>query len=287
MHSFPSIPFQRPDGNALPFELIPLQPFGSRPRFYTSYHRAAFTELWYVQEGVCEQSIDLKHYRLEPDCIGIVPRGAITLKGDTSSLGGWLIIFAEEFLTMEQQRVVAELSIFHPLSEQHLVSLRADERSEFDALMHLWQHEYRNSTYPYYQTVMQHLVMTFLLKLEHLVQQTQPDRPAEAKQMYCSFAQVLERHFTQQHSVEFYAHHLHTTPRKLSDALKEAVGKTTQELLLERLMVEAKRYLAYTTLTVKEIADALGFHNPFYFSRIFKKKVGRSPDHFKQHLAAQ
>lgn len=285
MNPFPAIPFQRPDGKNLPFELITLQPFGQRPHFYSSYHRADFTELWYVQEGFCEQSsIDLKKYRLERDHIAIVPRGCITYKGDTTSLGGLLMIFTEDFLTAEQQTIIAKLSMFDPLSEPHAIHLQARERDEFEALIRLWQLEYQNVTYPYYQTVMQHLVVTFLLKVEHLWQQNQPQRPPEAKHIYRLFTQLLEEHFTKQHGVEFYANHLHISPRKLSDFLKEATGKTTQDLILGRLMVEAKRHLAYTTLAVKEIADLLGFDNPFYFSRIFKKKAGHSPEHFKQQL---
>lgn len=285
MKSLPAIPFQRPDGKRLPFELIVLEPFGARPKFYSSYHRAAFTELWYVREGSSEQSIDLKKYRLEQDHIVIVPRGCITYKGETASLGGFLMIFTEDFLTAEQQHIAAKLSIFDPLSEPHAIHLQARERDEFEALIHLWQLEYQNSNYPYYQTVMQHLVITFLLKVEHLWQENQPQRPPEAKHFYRLFTHLLEEHFTKQHGVEFYAGHLHISPRKLSDFLKEATGKTTQELILERLMVEAKRHLAYTTLAVKEVADALGFDNPFYFSRIFKKKVGSSPDQFKQQIS--
>lgn len=132
MNSFPSVPFQRPDGKHLPFELIILKPFGERPRFYESYHRAAFIELWYIQEGVCEQTLDLKPYRLEANTIGIVPRGSITSKGDTRSLGGFLMIFKEEFLTAEQQMTVDELSIFDPLVERQSLALEKRERAEFD-----------------------------------------------------------------------------------------------------------------------------------------------------------
>ena len=65
-------------------------------------------------------------------------------------------------------------------------------------------------------------------------------------------------------------------------ALSQATGKTTKELILDRVMVEAARLLRFTDLTVGQIAAQVGFTDPLYFSRAFKRQRGESPQAFRE-----
>ena len=80
-----------------------------------------------------------------------------------------------------------------------------------------------------------------------------------------------------------YAEKLHVTERCLSDATRMATGLTTTELVHQRVVLEAKRMLAHSALNVTSIAIRLGFEDPSYFSRFFRKYVGLSPRDFKSH----
>ena len=84
-------------------------------------------------------------------------------------------------------------------------------------------------------------------------------------------------------SVNFMASELNLSPRYLSDLLKQETGKTAIELIHLFLVSEAKNLLTGTDQTVSEIAYKLGFENPPYFSRLFKKETGISPNEFKKH----
>ncbi|GAB3387028.1 hypothetical protein GCM10027514_28270 [Azotobacter armeniacus] len=57
-------------------------------------------------------------------------------------------------------------------------------------------------------------------------------------------------------------------------------------MIHQRLLLEAKRNLIYTTMTVNELSDALGFNDPAYFSRFFRRLAGQSPKAFRQSAAA-
>jgi AraC-like DNA-binding protein len=85
-------------------------------------------------------------------------------------------------------------------------------------------------------------------------------------------------------TVKCMADHLHVSPRYLSDLLKAETGKTAQELIHLFLISEAKNILAGTGKTVAEIAYALGFENLPYFSRLFKKQVGKTPVEYRNSL---
>lgn len=83
-------------------------------------------------------------------------------------------------------------------------------------------------------------------------------------------------------TVKYMAEQLHVSPRYLSDLLKQETGKTGIELIHIFLIAEAKHLLASAHTTVAEIGYALGFENMPYFSRLFKREVGMSPNQYKK-----
>lgn len=83
-------------------------------------------------------------------------------------------------------------------------------------------------------------------------------------------------------TVKLIASELNLSPRYLSDLLKQETGKTAMELIHLFLISEAKNLLTGADQTVSEIAYKLGFENPPYFSRLFKKETGMSPNEFKK-----
>ncbi|MDB6158194.1 MAG: AraC family transcriptional regulator [Gammaproteobacteria bacterium] len=85
-------------------------------------------------------------------------------------------------------------------------------------------------------------------------------------------------------SVAQYAKALNVTPARLRAACIEVTGKTPMRVLEERLVLEAKRNLTYTNMTVAQIAYYLGFTDPAYFSRFFSKLAGESPAAFRRRV---
>jgi AraC-like DNA-binding protein len=70
----------------------------------------------------------------------------------------------------------------------------------------------------------------------------------------------------------------------LARTLSGLTGRSTKELVTERVMVEAARQLRYTDLTVGEIAFRVGFTDPLYFSRAFKRQTGASPQAYRDSV---
>lgn len=93
--------------------------------------------------------------------------------------------------------------------------------------------------------------------------------------------EFIEKSFLQEKSPQFYASKLNISPKHLNRITKEMVGKTTTELITERVILEAKRLLIHGKLTFTEIAYELGYEDYSYFSRLFKKKVGENPSVFQ------
>lgn len=97
---------------------------------------------------------------------------------------------------------------------------------------------------------------------------------------YIAFKLAVETHLTEQHDVHTIADKLAMTTSSLYGVVKEFSGVSPKEWMTNRLMLEAQRKLQYSTLSVKELAYELGFNDPDYFSRLFKKSIGKSVSAF-------
>lgn len=96
------------------------------------------------------------------------------------------------------------------------------------------------------------------------------------------FAQLIEAHYTQHHQVADYANRIGITPAHLNVITQMHTGKSALRLIHERLLLEARRELVYTTRTISTISYSLGFADPGYFTRFFKRVAGVSPKTFRQ-----
>lgn len=95
------------------------------------------------------------------------------------------------------------------------------------------------------------------------------------------FKRLAEEKFREWHKVKDYASELHISTKHLSQTVKNITGKVAKDHIQDRLILEAKRLLLHTTLSIKEIAYEIGFEEPLHFSGFFKRCVGVSPRHFR------
>lgn len=98
------------------------------------------------------------------------------------------------------------------------------------------------------------------------------------------FENLVETHHRLKRFPSFYADELHISPTYLNKLCKEQLGQTAGEFIRKRITLEAKRQLQYTNLSVKEIADLLGFESTSYFVTFFKKMTNKTPDVFRKQL---
>lgn len=106
--------------------------------------------------------------------------------------------------------------------------------------------------------------------------------PSSGSTHLARYAQMIETHFSRQHRVGWYAGRLGVTAAHLNSIAQTLAGKTALQLIHERLLLEARRELIYTTRPVSAIADSLGFADPGYFTRFFKRLAGPSPKDFRR-----
>jgi AraC family transcriptional activator of pobA len=105
-------------------------------------------------------------------------------------------------------------------------------------------------------------------------------------ELFSRFRVEVERHYKDQWRVGRYAEQLRIAPVRLNRLCLKIAGKSAFEITQERLMLEACRKLTYVPAGVAGIAYELGFQDPAYFSRLFKKLVGMTPKEYRQRTQA-
>jgi AraC-like DNA-binding protein len=91
------------------------------------------------------------------------------------------------------------------------------------------------------------------------------------------FMLLIEENYQLNVKVNDYANMLSITSNHLTQLVKQITGKTTNEILQEKNILEIKRLLLYTNLTVTEIAAQMNFADQSYFTKYFKKCTGLTP----------
>lgn len=101
-------------------------------------------------------------------------------------------------------------------------------------------------------------------------------------ELFSRFRTQVEEHYKDQWQIGQYADVLRITPTRLNRLCLKLSGKSAFDLTQDRLMLEACRKLTYLPATIASIAYELGFQDPAYFSRLFKKRIGVTPKAFRR-----
>ena len=101
------------------------------------------------------------------------------------------------------------------------------------------------------------------------------------------FRALVDERFRSQPSLAVLAAEIGITPTQLNRVCRQVLGRPALALLHERLALEAQRDLAYTTMSVKQVASQLGFADAAYFTRFFQRQTGSTPTAWRQARAGQ
>lgn len=107
-------------------------------------------------------------------------------------------------------------------------------------------------------------------------------RSSMAQTTFIAFRRLIDQHHRRLHSVKEYASMLGVSPKTLTNHVAECSPHSPLEIINARLVLEAKRMLRYGTMMVKEIAFELGFEDPSYFVKFFKRHTGQLPADFRE-----
>jgi AraC-like DNA-binding protein len=128
--------------------------------------------------------------------------------------------------------------------------------------------------------IIRHQLRLLMVHLSRLYAATSP-APFAAVGLVRRFHQAVERSFRASTSVREYARGLSVTTSHLNESLRLETGLTARDLIQARLVLEAKRLLLHSEMTMAEIGYELGFEDPSYFSRFIRRELKTNPTEFR------
>ena len=130
------------------------------------------------------------------------------------------------------------------------------------------------------------LIKIFLLGLIESVHGLHPILHQETadKPVYVKFKKLLNEHYKEHRTVQYYAEKLVINPKKLNSITKKHFGETAIQSIHNRILIEIKRQLMFSDLSHKEIAFDLGFNSPSALNKFVKAKLQETPTELQQEL---
>lgn len=146
--------------------------------------------------------------------------------------------------------------------------------------------ELNREDYIYKKEVIQRYCEIWVLKNislnDNFDEKPELNKPLNRKEeIFHDFLTLLEKYYTHERSISFYADRMCLTPKYLSTIIKEVSGKHGMQWIDEYVSLEAKALLRNSNLSVKQVSDQLNFPSQSMFGRFFKKMTGYSPKQYK------
>lgn len=120
-----------------------------------------------------------------------------------------------------------------------------------------------------------------------LLNEVNKQSASRSEQRLKRFIDLLESNFETHHNVDWYADKVGVTSAHLNEICKKLRKQTALSLIHQRLVTEAQRHLIFTIKPASDIAESLGFSDPAYFSRFFKRLTGTTPKQFRDNKISQ
>lgn len=198
------------------------------------------------------------------------------------------ILFHGDFYCIEyhKKEVACNGLLFNNIYLQPFVTVSAETYREIKGVIDRMNNELGAETQFSASVVKAYLQLILALSSKAKKQQLDVADVADAAELRegAVFQQLLEAHFLTEKSVNFYANELNLSADAFSRKIKRQLGKLPSMLIRERIVLESKKLLHLTYLSIKEIALKLHFDDVHYFSRYFKKEVGVSPSEFRTRV---
>ena len=96
------------------------------------------------------------------------------------------------------------------------------------------------------------------------------------------YLRLVEAHYREHLPVETYAARLGISSLQLNQLCRALASQTALQVVHQRLLLEARRNLSYTRMSIGQLSDRLGFSDPTYFARFFKRLSGQTPNAYRR-----
>jgi AraC family transcriptional activator of pobA len=246
-------------------------------------HLHDYEELIIATEGQLEHFIDFKNTTLDAPLVCFVTKGKIhraipKLKNGRCQM--WILRFKSEFIPN------ITFNLYTSYHDHAMIQL--PQGACFNRLVTICQiieTEMKQANPDL--GVVRHLLTALFIMIESEKNKNLPQTETinhTQNTTLINFLKILEENFRRSEGVEFYAEKLFMSSRNLNLICKTIINQTVSELIENRKLIEAKNQLTYSDKNISEIGFDLGYSEKAYFTKVFKKRTGKTPKEFREEM---
>ncbi len=284
MHGIPTYSLDNFKGDTdRPYQI---EVFDANRHFEVEYpHYHDFFEVLFLVKGSGYHIIDSNTYKIEPPCIFFLSPGQAHKVELSEDISGYIFLFTGEFylLGKSNKNKLLEYPFFFNVKQEN-PPLRIESQQDENFLISLFKRGSENVKNQKLSNMeFSHALLDLILcTCEQLYPEDQYQvEKRKGHILVKRFRELIEEKYHSNLSIKEYASELRVSENHLTATVKELTGKTSKELIRQKQMLEIKRLLHYTDLSIKEIADRLNFKDQSYFTKFFKKEEGISPVEYR------
>ncbi len=282
-------PFPQPQ-MAAECMILPLQTLFSRSAAYPmdmpqrlhSYMVTLFTR------GAGQHLVDFQVYDYREKMLLFVAQHQVHQWQINLKNEGLVLAFSNEFLyqSAADRNLLARYRIFDYSLQSPMLLLNDTDYQHFLLLFQELRQEFDQPGADSFKAeIMRNLVRTLLLRAERLKQSETLPTALSHYQDFARFKDRLENDYPRTRNVIDYARALGYSPKKLNQLSQTVLNKPAKVFIDERVILEIKRLLVHTDLSIKEIAEQTGFDEPTNLIKFFKRHTRQTPTTFREGLS--
>lgn len=275
---------------SLPIQTLLAKDFLKIEKLRTGYHHLSTVphrhdhyELLWITAGEGSHYINFKPYPFVKNRIYLLQEGHMHLIPDFKR-DGWIILISEHLI--HQFFVLHPIEegsgLFEPFASDPYLDLNDQDNVFLNNSLSLLQMELNNDQ-PSKDTLF-HLLSVILLRInKQYLMMRGKEVIQRDKEILTKLRKLINQYFLQEHNTGFYVRELGINVTTINMVCKKLTQRSVHELIEEKLLTEAKMLLLTTGNNMKEIAFKLGFNDPAYFGRFFKRHTNVTPSSYRRN----
>lgn len=249
-------------------------------------HRTNFYHIFLFENCRPTHFVDFEPIKTEPYSLLFIDKDRVHQFDQLLKYEGRVLIFTDDFFctTETDTKFLRSSILFNDLADKPTIKLNKTDFKKYTSICESLTEELSLPADNIKHVLLKNLLHNFLLLAEREKRKqgfTELKKGADLDYTLL-FRDVLESNYTKLKSVNDYAKLIYISKKRLGQATAKILGKSPKEIINDRILLEAKRLLVHTHLSIKEIGQDLGFEDPAYFVRYFKKNTGTTPVEFRE-----
>jgi AraC-like DNA-binding protein len=271
----------------LQIEVVPLETLiNSKKDHLITPHRTNFYHIFLFENCQPTHFVDFEPIKIEPYTLLFIDKDRVHQFDQLLKYEGRVLIFTDDFFcTSESDTKYLRSSIlFNDLANKSTLKLNKVDFIKYITICENITTELSSADDKSKSILLKNLLHNFLLIAERDKRKLGFSEFKKGADLDYTllFRDLLETKYTKLKGVAEYAELICISEKRLGQATTKTLGKTPKEIINDRILLEAKRLLVHTQLSIKEIGQDLGFDDPAYFVRYFKKNSAITPVEFRE-----